>query len=134
MPESPKVMPCPRCRGTKKFNNRPCALCRASGGVEKGMRFTTVTHVAERAIDIHGRVIQRCVWCGHKLIDALVKEQPLDGRGKPKPIFAWMPGDMVRVPSDGPQDKDGTGKRLMVGHMNTDQLPADFCYELVEQG
>ena len=135
MPE-PKTIPCPRCNGTKRYNKKPCKFCMGAGGIT-GPRptFSTVTHVAERAIDIHGRVIQRCCVCGQKLIDALVKNQPADGRGKPKPIFTWAPGDLVRLAIDGPQTKEEPAKPpVLAGHFNTDALPPDFCIDMVEQG
>lgn len=134
MPE-PKLMPCPRCNGTKRFNKKPCAMCKATGGVAGRPTFASATHVAERAIDIHGRVIQRCCVCGQKLIDQLVRDQPVDGRGKPKPIFTWTPGDLVHIPLDGDQTSaTRTGKHVLAGHMNTDALPADFCIDMAEQG
>lgn len=132
----PKVMPCPRCNGTKKFHKKPCEFCRGSGGVEnRRMTFVSVTHVAGSAIEINGRVVQRCAWCGFKLIDALVKDQPVGKGGRVTMPFAWTFGDQVRVPIDGDQTKPGPlGKPAMHGHMNTDPFPADFCFGMVEQG
>lgn len=130
-----KLDACPRCNGTKRFNKKHCKFCKGAGAVEeRNPQFATATHIAERAIDIHGRVIQRCCWCGFKLIDAMVKDQPVEKGGRPKPIFTWSPGDQVRVSLGGDQAEKALGKPTLVGHMNTDALPADFCWGLAEQG
>lgn len=135
MPD-PKTKTCPRCRGTKRYNKKPCQLCKGKGELADVPWFASATHVAGKAIEVHGRVIQRCVVCGHKLTDLLVVEQPKDGRGKPA-FWTWSEGDLVRVPIDcaeADQGNKSTGKPALVGHANSDPLPADFCIGMVEQG
>lgn len=132
MPETPKTMPCPRCAGKKRYNKKPCQLCKAKGVLTARPLFVSATHVAGKAHEVNGRVIQRCVICGHKLIDLLVCKQPHDGRGKPA-FWTWGEGDMVRAPIDGDQAEAPTGKPALVGHTNSDPLPGDFCIDMVEQ-
>lgn len=133
MPETPKTKPCPRCAGTKRFNKKACLYCKAKGVLETRPTFASVTHIAGRAYEVHDRVIQRCVTCGHKLIDLFVSKQPHDGRGKPA-FWTWGEGDMVRLPNGHDQAESPTGKPALVGHTNSDPLPADYCVDLVEQG
>lgn len=133
MPETPKTKPCPRCLGTKRYNKKPCALCKARGTLDAAARrpiFDTVTHVAGGSVEIHGRVLQRCCVCGGKIMDALVRDQPVDARGKARPVFTWAPGDFVQLNLE--PDAKGLLKLVMTGHYSSDPLPADFCIDLVE--
>lgn len=79
-------------------------------------------HLAGPAVQIYDRVIQRCMVCGYKLIDADVVCQVHDAD-----IGTWVHGALVEISGDDPI------RYKLAGHFG-DALPADFCLPLVERG
>lgn len=87
----------------------------------------TVTHMAGPPVGIGGRVIQRCLVCGEKLLDSLNTAAPLNPDGTPPVFPTWDEGALVRIEPGNP------ARHSVVGSfMTTIPLPADFCWELVE--
>lgn len=88
----------------------------------------STTHIAGGYITIGGRTIQRCAWCGEKLIDT--RGQVVVGPDCPsasdKPLH-WPGGRLVRVTA---------GEGLCVSRAvlldESEQLPPDSCEELAE--
>lgn len=84
----------------------------------------SVTHIAGGWVEISGRVVQRCSWCGEKLIDSLGAALPIKEDGSFNMIATWPPGKMVRVTQGSPT--------ISVVLDECDDLPDDSCADLVE--
>lgn len=61
------------------------------------MSDTVTVHIAGNAICVEGRVIQRCMLCGHKLRDTLGEMVPADPDGKVPYFVGWEVGALVRI-------------------------------------
>jgi hypothetical protein len=84
----------------------------------------TTTHVAAPSITVGGRVIQRCLVCGEKLVDSRGQMAPLGPDGEIPEVPTWEAGRMVRVHRGNP-----TRFELLP---DSDQLTPDSCAALVE--
>lgn len=86
---------------------------------------SSTTHIAGPAITVCQRTIQRCSWCGEKLVDSKGMMAPCKPDGSPPdPLPTWEPGRLVQVTHGNPQ------RWLLLD--DTDQLPKDSCLDLVE--
>lgn len=84
----------------------------------------SVTHIVGSWIEIGGRVIQRCAWCGEKLLDSKNVAMPLGPNGEEPSFPTWPPGRLVRF--------SGTQPRCEHLLPESAQLPSDSCVDLVE--
>ncbi len=85
----------------------------------------SVTHLAGPLVGFRklDRVIQRCCWCGDKLMDYKPSETPVADNGDP-PAFTC--GHLIQVRGKNPEHfRD-------IGPFVSTEVPDDFCYQLVE--
>lgn len=87
--------------------------------------FPTTTHFAGLPIIIEGRCIQRCGWCGYKLVDKMIAD-PYKPGGKELVDELYMPGSIVRVDDDNGEQFLVTTKDWGTG------VPLDACDKLIE--
>lgn len=84
----------------------------------------SVTHITGLRVTACGRVIQRCAWCGEKLCDSQGVMMPLKPDGSPPEFATWPSDRLLRVTEGNP--------RSFVLLPESDELPTDSCFELVE--
>lgn len=84
----------------------------------------SVTHVAGPAVEIRGRVVQRCMWCGEKLCDSLNASAPLNPDGTPPVFPIWKTGNLV--------EHDGARHTDAGPFEGPAPLPENFCLDMVE--
>ena len=82
-----------------------------------------VTHAAGPAVNVGGRVIQRCAVCGLKLLDSKNTAGPVGPNGEPPEFPLWAEAALVEI--------DGN-RQSLTGTFGEDPTPADFCIDLVE--
>ena len=79
----------------------------------------SVTHIASKPVIIDDRLIQRCGWCGEKLLDSKGTMAPTNPDGT-APVFpTWPDGALVQV--------DGN-RSLVIEIEEPWELPADHCH------
>lgn len=86
----------------------------------------SATHIAGPVIVIDARVIQRCAWCGEKLIDCIPANMMVV-EGDTRGVATWPEFALVRV--------DGNVSSVVETFENRDplgQLPDDSCKDMVE--
>lgn len=84
-----------------------------------------VTHLTGPVITIGPRVIQRCAVCGLKLVDNV--NYPLKTDGTVEAIPVWQPRCFIR------QEGDPPTWTAVCDLNDDDDVPEDFCLELVEE-
>jgi hypothetical protein len=89
-----------------------------------GAMTDTVTHTAGIYVQMNGRLIQRCGWCGAKLIDSRGREMPTSPHVVPAGV--WEPGTLVRI------KEDEHGNQSQVKIVCSRGIPNDSCLPLVE--
>lgn len=88
----------------------------------------SVTHVAGPYVGIDKRAVQRCLWCGFKLVDTKGQMSLVGPNGEPpRPCF-WETLALVRVTGGNPTSYVAVGKF----DDEETKLPDDFCQDLVE--
>lgn len=85
----------------------------------------STTHIAGMPCILDGRGIQRCAWCGQKLIDTKGLKIQVDEPGMEPPIRFWPPNAVIQV--------DGVSATVLYenGFVCQEQ-PNDLCLQLVE--
>lgn len=88
----------------------------------------SVTHVAGPYVGVRGRGIQRCLWCGEKLVDTKGQAAPVPPGGEPPEALFFPLLGLVRVEGENPT------RSSVVGEFDNEctPLPDDFCFDLVE--
>lgn len=86
----------------------------------------TVTHIAAPWVNVGGRIIQRCLLCGAKLVDSLTAQAPLNQKTMTQaPMATWPVMGLVRVYPD---------KQILIKEDGGEgaPLPKDSCFPLIE--
>jgi hypothetical protein len=88
------------------------------------------THIAGPMVVYQGRVIQRCMMCGLKLIDSKNMMGPVSDAadGSLTTVATWEAGDIIRVSAD-----SNPTSYFLVGHANQQEPFKDCCIALVEE-
>ena len=90
----------------------------------------STTHLAGNYVNIHGRIIQRCLICGEKLCDSKGAQVAITADNPDGQFAAWAIGSWVQ--------QDGNCLSL-AGETETpyfdcgDYIPDDCCLALVEE-
>lgn len=84
----------------------------------------STTHIIGPAITACGRIVQRCSLCGEKLCDSLNVAMPFGPNGELPEFPTWPIGRLLRVSGGNPT------RWLLLE--DTDKLPDDSCFNLVE--
>lgn len=82
----------------------------------------TITHWSGPAMNLAGRVIQRCSVCGAKLCDSEGVAVMLDPDGTVPEFPTWEVGRLIQVKAGMPT------QYVMLA--DTDRIPADSCIDL----
>lgn len=82
----------------------------------------TLTHIAGPAVNIGGRVVQRCAVCGELLGDSKNQMGPVGPNGELTQIPTWRTGGLIET-------TEGNPKRFTdVGHLaESGELPSSLC-------
>lgn len=82
-----------------------------------------VVHIASQAVQVGSRIRQRCVWCGHELIDVDLSTISVMVGAESDVYPTWPGGGLVAT--------DG-GATYVVEHKDGDQLPPTSCVAPVD--
>ena len=85
-------------------------------------------HVAGPPVVINGRVVQRCAWCGEKLLDSKNTVGLIGPNGEPPTFPTYGERRLIEF-----EPGDGFVRSIDVGDfVETEELPPEFCHDLVE--
>lgn len=79
---------------------------------------TEVVHIASQAVRVGDEIRQRCVWCGHVLMEEDLRFIAVEAEHAHEPFPTWPGGGLIGV--------DG-GATYVVDHTDGDPLPSTFC-------
>jgi hypothetical protein len=90
------------------------------------------THIAGPSITVSGRVIQRCMVCGLKLVDSLGMVGPIEPDGSAPVVATWRVDDVIEVYDGNPI------QYVLLGHGSDEsfeyskKVPPNLCIDMIE--
>lgn len=86
----------------------------------------STTHIAGPYICFEGRTIQRCMLCGHKLVDDKNTAVPVNPDGTVDKTPTWAIDSLVRITEGNPTSY------VLIQPEHEGKAPDDICIHLVE--